>query len=330
MRIAVMGYGSIARRHIDIIAAMIGRESLDLLVCRERELPLRPEHAWARVTADFDDVVRFAPGMAVIASPATRHVEQALKLAGLGVHMLIEKPLSADLSGADDLIRSCEKNGAAALTAYNMNYLEPLNRVIDMITSGGIGEVISISAEVGQYLPLWRPEADYRSVVSANSSLGGGVLLELSHEIEYADRMLGGARSVSCVCSKSGILDMDAEDRADILLEGARGSTAAIHMNMLQKVVTRSCRAVGTEGVLTLDFIKNKIFVRSTDDAEPRLCFQSEEGEGNKAYVEQMRHFFSCARGESVPLVPLSRGARVVELVMAAKESSSKGMRIPV
>jgi predicted dehydrogenase len=330
MRIAVTGYGSIARRHIDIIRSLIEGEPLDLLVCRERDLPLRPEHAWARVTTDFDEVVSFAPDRAVIASPAARHVEQALRLADVGTHMLIEKPLSAGLSGVDDLIRACERNNLAALTAYNMSCLEPLNRLIGMTGSGEIGSVISVFAEVGQYLPLWRPESDYRNTVSANSGLGGGVLLELSHEIEYVDRILGGTRSVFCHRSNSGILDMDAEDRADILMEGAGGATAAIHMNMLQKAVSRSCRVAGTEGVLSLDLIKNTIFIHSAGGGEPRLCFQGEAGEGSGTYREQMRRFLACARGESVPLVPLSRGRRVLELVLAAKESSDKGAVILV
>ncbi|MDR1481061.1 MAG: Gfo/Idh/MocA family oxidoreductase [Synergistaceae bacterium] len=330
MRVAVIGYGSIARRHIGIIDSMIGRESIDLLVCRERELPLKPEHAWAGVTTDFDEVKRFAPDIAVLASPATKHIEQALAMADLGTHMLIEKPLSADLAGVDDLISSCEKNGVVVLIAYNMNYLVPLSRLAGMAGSGEIGGVISVFAEVGQYLPLWRPGADYRDTVSANSSLGGGVLLELSHEIEYADRLLGGARYVLCGRAKSGILDMDAEDRADIMLEGANGATAVIHMNMLQKAVTRSCRIAGTEGILSFDFMKNTIYIRLANDTEPRLRFQGEAGEGDRAYMEQMKHFLSCVRGESVPLVPLSRGRRVVELVLAAKESSDGGMRISV
>jgi predicted dehydrogenase len=330
MKIAILGYGAIARRHLDILIDIIGRESLDVLVCRERSLPLKPEHAWARVTANFGEAVDFAPECAIVASPATKHVEQAAKLAALGTHLLVEKPLSADLPGTDELIRICEAKEIAVLVGYDMNYLPTMRYLSDAVASGAAGRVISMSSEVGQFLPDWRPGVDYRHTVSAKSSLGGGVLLELSHEIEYADRLLGGAKSVFCNCSVSGLLDIDAEDSADIIMEGANGATAAIHLDMLQKVPSRSCRVAGTDGALRADFIEGAVFIRTAKDRAERRCFGDSPQSPNHAYIEQMSHFLACAKGEAEPLVSCRRGVRVVELAVAAKRSAESGVKIIV
>ncbi|MDR1470964.1 MAG: Gfo/Idh/MocA family oxidoreductase [Synergistaceae bacterium] len=330
MRVAVVGYGAIAARHIDIMEEMLGRGRLDLLVCRERDVPLRPEHGWARMTTDFGDVLDFAPRFAVVASPATKHAGQAARLAEIGAHMLIEKPLSASLDGIAELIDTAEARGLTVLVAYNMSYLKTLNHLMEQVRSGAVGRVISVMAEVGQYLPRWRPHIDYRASVSASSALGGGVLLELSHEVEYADRLLGGTRAVFCRSARSGDLDIDVEDSADILMEGAGGSTAMIHLDMLQRTPTRSCRVFGTDGAAELDLIQGTGSIRSScDGGSPRTFSGALEAPGC-AYRDQMAHFLACVRGESEPLVGLRRGMRVVELVEAARRSAEKGERVLV
>jgi predicted dehydrogenase len=330
MRIAVTGYGAIAARHINIIKDTLGPGRFELLVCRERDVPLAPEHRWADMTTDFEDVLDFAPDCAVIASPATRHIEQAARLADIGAHLLIEKPLSVDLKGVDSLIGISEARGVAVLIGYNMAYLKTLDYLTGRIDSGVIGPVISIMAEVGQYLPQWRPHIDYRDSVSARSDLGGGALLELSHEIEYVDRLLGGTRTVFCNRAKSGLLDIDVEDSADILMEGVRGGTAIIHMNMLQKTPTRSCRVAGTDGVVTADIIAGEASIRLARGGGEEMGFKDASGDRGYVYREQMEHFFACARGESAPRVDCRRGRRVMELIAASRESAEGGAKILV
>lgn len=328
MRVAVIGYGAIAARHIDLIRDMLPDGQLDLLVCRKRDEPLRPEHSWAEMTTDFARVLDFAPECAVIASPATRHVEQAARLAETGAHMLIEKPLSADTGGIDELIAATERRGLAVLVAYDMTYLRTLNHLADQVLSGAIGRVISVVAGVGQYLPQWRPHIDYRNSVSASASLGGGVLLELSHEIEYADRLIGGTRAIFCDSAVSGELDIDAEDCADILMEGSGGAAAMVHMDMLQRTPVRFCRVLGAEGSAELDFIRGDGSIRPSG-GRPGFFDDSSEERGY-AYREQIAHFLSCARGEAAPLIGLRRGRRVVELVEAARESAGRGVKVLV
>jgi predicted dehydrogenase len=329
MKIAVIGYGPIARRHINVIEEIKGRKGVELLVCRNRDLPLGDEHSRASVTTNFDDVLDFAPDCAVIASPASKHIEHALALAECGTHLMIEKPLSASLAGTDDLIRARDEKGLAVLVAYNMSYLKPLNFFIDA-ASNSIGAPISVYAEVGQYLPDWRPGTDYRDTVSASSALGGGVIFELSHELEYVDRLLGGTSSVFCRSGMNSLLDMDAENTADIVIEGKNGAAAHIHMNMLQKVVTRSCRVAGTDGILTLDLMRGAVRRSLKDDNSPVMIYQNISEDRAEVYRAQMAHFFDCADGRASPQVTCERGRRIIEIALAAHESARRGISVVV
>ena len=115
--------------------------------------------------------------MAVIASPAPFHLATGQALAEVGVHLLIEKPLSASLDGVTQLLETCQKLGTVLLTGYNLRFLPSLQRFRDLLDESVIGKVLSVRCEIGQDLRSWRPDSDYRQGVSARRDLGGGALL---------------------------------------------------------------------------------------------------------------------------------------------------------
>lgn len=327
MNVAVLGYGNIAKRHIDNLQRL--RPDAALLVLRGRRAPLETRHKSIPVTTDFEDLVAFAPVCAIVASPASEHVRQALRLAEGGAHLLVEKPLSHTMEGVDELVSLCEDRGLVLMTAYDMAYLPSLRSFTEKVTTGsGIGRLLSLHATVGQYLPDWRKHIDYRQSVSARKALGGGALLELSHEIEYVYRLLGGVRSVYCTARRSGLLEIDVEDQADLLLEGQNGAVATIHMNMLQTPPYRQCRAVGTEGMLSLDFSSGITSRRSPGSNGWTDCEDAHGRGASDMLMDELREFFLCQAGGALPTVSGRRGGEILAVVLAAKKSSMEGRRI--
>jgi predicted dehydrogenase len=128
---------------------------------------------------------------ALITEAISVHLAHARAAAASGAHLFIEKPLANTPDGLPELLADCRANGLALLVAYNFRFYQPLQLMRDAVQSGCIGRVVSARAEVGQYLPDWRPGADYRQSVTARAELGGGVLLELSHEIDYLRWLVG-------------------------------------------------------------------------------------------------------------------------------------------
>ena len=310
MRVAVLGYGAIARRHLDILRGMDFGEPLDVTILRARRLPLNEEHAWCRVAFEMQEILDFAPQAAIVASPASEHIRQGQLLADIGADLLIEKPLSIDLAGIDELIELCDEKKLVFMVGYNLAFLDALNEFIQDVHKGGVGDLLTVEANVGQYLPDWR-RTDYRSSVSADASLGGGVIMELSHELEYVDRLIGGTDEIFCFSGKSGLLEMNAEDCADIVMRNSGGILAHVHMDMLQKEPVRACTVFGSAGRASLDMIPAP-------------------GDRNKMYEDQLAHFFECRKGTATPRVSGLRGRRVMELILAAKESAEKGIKVTV
>ena len=212
-RVLIVGHGSIGKRHLRLARELL--PDSDIRVLRHRDEKSIPEYADG-IFRRMEDAVMFSPNLAVIANPATHHVNSALLLARAGAHLLIEKPLSQSVDRVKELLDISIENGCVIAIGYNLRFLPSLQFFRNRLLEGKIGKVLSVRCETGQYLPSWRPEIDYRQSVSARQELGGGVLLELSHEFDYLRWIFGEIDWVEGVISQSGCLDIDVEDNAQM------------------------------------------------------------------------------------------------------------------
>jgi len=322
MRVLIAGFGSIGRRHCANLRQLA--PAAEILVLRRHGVESDAALAGARVVCSLDEALSFAPDAAIIASPATSHVSDALALARHGAHLLVEKPLSHSLDGVDELIRECQQRSVVLMTAYNLRFYEPLQRLREALQTGEIGRVMSIRAEVGQYLPLWRPGTDYRQSVSGRHELGGGVILELSHEIDYVRWLCGEVVEVYCQSGHLSDLEIDVEDVAGILLRFASGAIGSVHLDMVQQPMHRGCRVVGTHGTLLWDGVTHRVQQWTSRTAVWRDLHPATPVERNTMFVAELQHFLDCARGACAPGVSPADGRRVLEIALAAKASAEQ------
>ena len=143
-------------------------------------------------------LAQFKPDFVVICTPPVFHVEQALLALQSHAHVFIEKPLSHESSGIERLIAEARRNDRNVQVGYNLRFHPGLQILKDLIDSGKIGRVLWLNAESGQYLPDWRPWQNYRDSYSARKDLGGGIILDGSHELDYICWLLGRPTGVSC------------------------------------------------------------------------------------------------------------------------------------
>src|SRR4051812_30871019 len=166
MRAVIVGLGSIGRRHLANLRHLL--PDAEITVWRQHTAPGHGAPVGAnKVVYSREAALATEPQIAIIASPASLHTETAAALAGKGVHLLVEKPLADRLDGTEALLRECEEKRLVFMVAYHLRFSDSLREVRELIASGAIGRIMSIRAEVGQYLPEWRPESDYRRGVSA-------------------------------------------------------------------------------------------------------------------------------------------------------------------
>lgn len=322
----VEGTGAIARRHIANFRLVWPGIQVQVLRASARPL-VSPLPDDVEIVESLEAAVRHPPTLAVVAGPATTHVRTALPLVEAGVPVLVEKPLSSSLTEATRLLAIGQSRRGALMVAYVLRFHEALLALRQVVESGDIGVPIALRAEVGQYLPDWRPGLPWRETVSARADLGGGALLELSHEIDYARWLVGEAVGVRCVLRRIGDVTLDVEDWVDLHWSTEAGVEVDLHMDMLQRAPHRVCRVIGTTGTVEADLLAGCVAVRRPGGSD--LIVRAAGGlDRNAAYVALARAAWAMAEGDPSP-IPLEEGMAVMRIVEAARRSSTvKGAEV--
>lgn len=329
MRVLLVGLGSIGSRHLANLRTIYPEASVTAWRhhrVRDGQAPLLA--GVDRFVYQVDDAIAVRPDCVLITGPASQHVSTALPFAERGIPLFIEKPLSDSLDEADKLLSACARGGVTPVVGYNLRFSRALQDVKRALTDGMIGRVLALRAEVGQYLPDWRPESDYRRGVSARSEHGGGALLELSHEIDYVRWLVGEVSSVGARVGRLSDLEIDVEDVAEIVMEFRNGAIGNIHLDMVQRAATRTCRLIGVEGTIVWDGVRQHAAIFSAASRSWTDLCPADGGDRNEMYVAELRHFLDCVSGRAVPLITGHDGRRVLEIALAARRSSLEGRTV--
>lgn len=319
----MIGCGSIGTRHIENLLALGVRDIVTFDTRRARR------EAVARSlgvrTAETLECAWDGRNVAIVATPSSMHVPVATEAVERGCHLLIEKPLSDSFAGVETLLETARRNRSIALVGCNMRFHPGLAQVKRLVDQRAAGPIVSARAEMGQYLPDWRPKEDYRKSYSARHDLGGGIILDAIHEIDYLLWMLGVVSSVTCFAGRLSHLEIDVEDTAAVLLRFANGVIGELHLDYVQRHYSRACRIVGELGTITWDFGTAEVRLFTVSAGRWETVLASPEWQLNDMYVAQMRHFLRCLDGAEQPLVSLEDGARALAVAIAAKQSALSG-----
>lgn len=330
-RIVIAGYGSIGRRHLGIARKLF--EDADIRVLRHERSDLTPEYANGCLFG-VEDAVAFAPDIAVIATPASHHTEVAAPLAEAGTHLLIEKPLASSSEDAAGFLDSCRGTGVCLLIGYNLRFVDSLRRFRELLGERDAGRVLSVRCEVGQYLPGWREGADYRTSVSGSRAMGGGVLLELSHEIDYLRWIFGDIDRVNATVSRQSELDVDVEDTAHMVLQfrnhdGGKPLLASMNMDFIRHDTTRSCTAIGDQASLRWDGVRGTVERWGAGEAGWTEVHR-EQPVRDQSFEREWMHLLDCIKGREKPIVGGDDALDVLRIIDAARLSSMTGNWVEV
>ncbi|WP_374655611.1 Gfo/Idh/MocA family protein [Dongia sp.] len=267
MRAVVTGTGSIAARHLRNLRQLFPAARLAVVV--------RPHGAGVPASMDglvdesFTDLVAALAqpaDLGIVATPASVHAAQAEVFAERGIPTLIEKPLAMSVAECARLIELEAQGKAPLMVGYCLRYHPLIAALREKLADGAVGRIYNVRAEVGQYLPNWRPGTDYRRGVTAQRSLGGGALMELSHELDLVRTLLGSPYAVTAVAARISELETDVEDVAEIVTRhriAGQEAIASIHLDLFRRIPRRFIGVDGDAGHAELDFVAGRLVVRS-------------------------------------------------------------------
>jgi predicted dehydrogenase len=331
MKFLIAGLGSIGRRHFRNLIAL-GEEDIVLLRTRKATLP-DDELAGYLVETDLQEALqKHKPDAVIVANPTSMHLDIAIPAAEAGCHILLEKPVSHSPERLDVLQKTAEKSGSKILVGFQFRYHPTLTKARELIQSKAPGKILTVHAHWGEYLPQWHPWEDYRRSYAARTDLGGGVIVTLTHPLDYLRYLLGDIESLWSFNGHISSLEIDVEDVAEIGLKFTNGVVGGVHVNYFQRQPVHRLEIVVTDGTLRWDnadgvlhFYKSPIAFGSYSDNPPAPVMESFSPpigfERNQLFIAQTRHFLEVIRGESEPICTLEDGIQALRMALAAYRS---------
>ncbi len=323
MKTLIAGFGSIGRRHFRNLLAL-GED--DILFLRSHRSTLEDEEiADFPVETDLQAALAHEPDAVIVSNPTALHLDVAIPAAELGCHLLLEKPISHSMRRLDLLRDAVERGGGRVLVGFQYRYHPQLRQIAASLAGGAIGRPVAARVHWGEYLPAWHPWEDYREGYSARKDLGGGVILTLSHPLDYLRWLLGDVTALWAFTGQAEALEIEVESHAEIGLEFANGVLASVHLDYIQRPHTHRLEIVGTGGTIRWDYLHGDLRIFRASEGRWQSHPLPDDFERNDLFREEMAHFLAVARGEEVPRCTLEDGIWAQKLAMAAHDSAASG-----
>lgn len=323
--VLVAGAGSIGRRHLGNLRKL----GLTHLAACDPDSS-RLEHVASEFQVQcfltFEEGLKsFQPEIVLVCTPPVQHVSQAMQALRAGAHVFIEKPLSDKLDGIAEIEAEAIRRGAVVQVGYNLRFNPGIQLLKRLLEDGVAGRILWARAEVAQYLPEWRPWQDYRQSYTARRELGGGIILDASHEIDYMVWLLGVPRELTCMAGQVSGLDVNVEDCATILIRFTSGAQADIHMDFVQRNTSRSCVLAGERATLQWYYAQNEVSIIRPGDATEVIKY---DFESNQMYVAELDDFLSRVDNRKDDHRntnrSLAESKRALQVALAALESAAQ------
>ena len=311
--ILIIGFGSIGRRHLKIIKKIRPAIKVNILLRPISLKKIKDQKLVNKTFTNIKDALDEGADAAIVASPANLHIEHSIEVLKAKIPVLIEKPISDNLKNCSELKQIMKSNNCLVTVGYVLRHSKILNKFKEIINESHIGKSLYTEIKCGSYLPEWRKDIDYRESVSANTSLGGGVFLELSHEINYANWLFGPFKNIKSISINSEHLDINVEDIAKIIAINNNNLLVSIHLDFCSASNERYCKLYGTLGFINLDFNNHLITIKKNDSKET-LKIEVDENY-NDMYVNQINDFLNCIENHSNPIVTIDDALDTLKLI---------------
>jgi len=329
-----LGCGSIGFRHIGHLRKLGVAEIEAVDPNPEARERVRRELGLV-VGSDPEKALSGKPDIVLVCTPASTHIPMALRALAAGAHVFVEKPLSTGLRETRPLADAVAADGRVLQVGYNLRYHPAMRRAKEVVTVGRLGKVLSAHAEFGLYLGKWWPGRDYRTSYMAKSEEGGGLLLDVSHEIDLMIWFLGPVREVTAYGDRLSSLEMQGPDLIKVLMKMESGALVSLSMDCLQPVYTRGFTLVGEDSALRWHCPEGRA---DTSVGQLSLCGAGSEhfeplavsGSSQETYLEELRDFLSSIETGRPPSCGWKEATEVLRVVEAINKSSAQKRSVQV
>lgn len=302
MIVLIEGLGSISRKHISALRAIVPEVRIYALRSQSK----------ATLEKGVINVYDYSqleekPNFIIISNITQKHrlsIENAMKL---DVPLMIEKPVLPSLTPSDFILgRRLKESNIKTYVACNLRFLDVLQYLKRYVDKEKV-TINEVNVYCGSYFPEWRPNRNYKEVYSAQKGEGGGIHLELIHEMDYTLWLFGIPNLLSFHTSSKSSIDIESCDYAHYLLEYPT-FIASITLNFYRREIKRTIEIIFENETWIVDLINGNI-----RDGQGKLIYQSSQ-QVIETYSLQMKHMIDVANGKSDSINTFQDALNVLKL----------------
>jgi CMP-N,N'-diacetyllegionaminic acid synthase len=242
-KILISGYGSIGRRHASILSRLFDKKNITILTNQKLSN--------FRTIRSTKEIRKVNPHYIVVCNPTSDHANKIKYIEKNFENkvVLVEKPLFFKLNKFN-----VKKN--KFYVGYNLRFNPIINFLKKKLKSK---KIWNVNLFCGSYLPDWRNNIDYRKSSSAKKKLGGGVLLDLSHELDYLQWLFGNIEIQYCKSKKLSNLDIETDDFLNLVGKTKKALSFQLTLNYFTRKPTRQIYIDGKNISMQADLIKKQV-----------------------------------------------------------------------
>lgn len=304
MNVLIIGLGSIAQKHIEAL------RSIDTNI---QIYALRSGHGSKNIEGviniySLDDTsIQF--DFVIISNPTHLHYASIDNLISKGYPLFIEKPTVHSLKNIDSLTQKIDAHNIITYVACNLRFHPCINFLKEKLDKDRL-TINELNVYCGSFLPKWRTDVNFKESYSANRAMGGGVHLDLFHELDYTTWLFGFPNKSHSILRSVSSLDIDAFDYANYILEYDH-FTASIILNYYRRTPKREIEIIFENDMWSVDLINNKIM---SDSGE--CIFKDSEFNIKKTYSNQLQYFISSLKNKEVPMNSFKQSLENLKIIL--------------
>ena len=306
MKVCFFGLGSIGQHHVRNLTALCNKMEMDILIhaLRTSERKISDDIS-AKIIRQTTDINKLDSDYDIgfITNPTHMHYPTLIQAARRCRHFFIEKPVFSQPHEAIEKIPFAAD--AVCYVAAPLRFcgvVEYMKRIAEQEA------VYSVRAICSSYLPDWRPGQDYRNTYSAKRAEGGGVCLDIIHEMDYLTYMFGFPKKICVFSGKYSDLEIDSEDLAAYIAM-YQDKLIELHLDYFGKKRTRSLTFYTKAAVIEADIDTGTVW---SSAGTYQAAFNEDI---NERYLREMAYFIRlCLGEEGVNINPIQRAVDVLNL----------------
>jgi predicted dehydrogenase len=304
LKLLIIGLGSIAQKHIDAIIKINQFATIYALRSNTNAKPFTniiDLYKLSDVPNDIDFIL--------ISNPTSLHSKTILNVINFNKPLFIEKPVFDSVINNDEIVRLIKEKNIKTYVACNLRFHPALIFLRDYLNSNN-SKVNEVNVYCGSYLPNWRPPQDYTKSYSANQKLGGGVHLDLIHELDYTIWIFGKPVNYKSIKRKVSNLLIDTFDYTNYNLSYP-DFNVSITLNYYRFTPKRQIEIVLENEILICDLLTSTIL-----NNENKIIFIDNEFDFSKTYLNQMNYFINNLKNENMYMNDINESFEILKIAL--------------